>query len=117
MAASPWPALDGQLAVVFNGAIYNFGDLREELRSRGFIFKSATDTEVLLHGYQAWGMTEMVKRLRGMFAFALWDRRVGKLFLVRDRLGVKPWYTPRAGARSLSPPRLELCIAAGLPAL
>lgn len=86
----PMTALDGQLALVFNGAIYNFGDLRKELRARGFIFNSGTDTEVLLHGYQAWGMTEMVKRLRGMFAFALWDRRGGKLFLVRDRLGVKP---------------------------
>ena len=86
----PMTSLDGEVAVVFNGAIYNFHDLREQLRANGSVFSSATDTEVLLHGYQAWGMVEMVKRLRGMFAFALWDIRRRKLFLVRDRLGVKP---------------------------
>ena len=86
----PMLSPDGELAVVFNGAIYNFADLRKELASNGCVFSSATDTEVLLHGYRAWGITEMVKRLRGMFAFALWDRRRKKLFLVRDRLGVKP---------------------------
>ena len=86
----PMALREGDVAVVFNGAIYNFRELRKELGSRGVNFNSGTDTEVLLHGYQAWGITEMVKRLRGMFAFALWDRRRGKLFLVRDRLGVKP---------------------------
>jgi asparagine synthase (glutamine-hydrolysing) len=86
----PMVSFDGELALVFNGAIYNFIDLRKQLRSSGCVITSATDTEVLLHGYQAWGMAEMVKRLRGMFAFALWDRRRGRLFLVRDRLGVKP---------------------------
>lgn len=76
--------------IVFNGAIYNFRELRHELQARGYAFKSETDTEVLLAGYDAWGIDELVKRLRGMFAIALWDDREQKLFLVRDRLGVKP---------------------------
>jgi asparagine synthase (glutamine-hydrolysing) len=81
---------DGQVGVVFNGAIYNFVELRGELEGRGFAFRSRTDTEVLLHGYRAWGMEGLVGRLRGMFAFGLWDEAAGRLFLVRDRLGVKP---------------------------
>jgi asparagine synthase (glutamine-hydrolysing) len=81
---------DRALGVVFNGAIYNYRDLRDELVSRGYSFVSHTDTEVLLHGYIEWGVDRMVSRLRGMFAFALWDERARKLYLVRDRLGVKP---------------------------
>jgi len=80
----------GKLGIVFNGAIYNFRPLRAELETRGFVFVSETDTEVLLNGYTAWGIDELVKKLRGMFAFALWDEDAQKLFLVRDRLGVKP---------------------------
>jgi len=81
---------DRAIGVVFNGAIYNFRKLRVELEDRGYQFRSNTDTEVLVHGYDAWGLDGMVTRLRGMFAFALWDDRRGTLFLVRDRLGVKP---------------------------
>ena len=81
---------DRALGVVFNGAIYNYRDLRHELLSSGYAFASHTDTEVLLHGYAEWGLDRLVGRLRGMFAFALWDNRAKKLFLVRDRLGVKP---------------------------
>jgi asparagine synthase (glutamine-hydrolysing) len=81
---------DGQVGVVFNGAIYNFRALRHELEAQGCVFHSQTDTEVLLHGYRAWGIDGLVIRLRGMFAFGLWDERARKLFLVRDRLGVKP---------------------------
>jgi len=81
---------DRRYGIVFNGAIYNFRDLRHELQTRGYAFKSETDTEVLLAGYDAWGIDELVKRLRGMFAIALWDDREQKLLLVRDRLGVKP---------------------------
>jgi len=86
----PMTAAGGSVMVTFNGAIYNFQNLRRELCARGYHFRSATDTEVLLHGYCEWGMPDLVKRLRGMFAFALWDNSAGKLFLVRDRLGVKP---------------------------
>ncbi|MEP7198299.1 MAG: asparagine synthase (glutamine-hydrolyzing) [Chloroflexota bacterium] len=91
-AAGRQPMLtpDGQVGVVFNGAIYNFRALRHELEAHGCAFHSQTDTEVLLHGYRAWGIDGLVARLRGMFAFGLWDERVRKLFLVRDRLGVKP---------------------------
>ena len=81
---------DREIAVVFNGAIYNFLSLRAELETRGYKFRSNTDTEVLIHGYREWGLDELVTRLRGMFAFALWDDPKRKLFLVRDRLGVKP---------------------------
>jgi asparagine synthase (glutamine-hydrolysing) len=88
--AQPMVTPDGRTGVVFNGAIYNFRDLRTELSGRGFSFVSETDTEILLAGYRAWGIDELVARLNGMFAFALWDTATGRLFLVRDRLGVKP---------------------------
>ncbi len=81
---------DGKIGLVLNGAIYNFRPLRAELKTKGFKFKSETDTEVLLHGYQAWGFDSLVSKIQGMFAIALWDDREKKLFLVRDRLGVKP---------------------------
>jgi asparagine synthase (glutamine-hydrolysing) len=86
------PMLSGDAAVgvVFNGAIYNFPLLRRELEQRGRRFRSQTDTEVLVHGYLEWGLDELVARLRGMFAFGLWDAGQEKLWLVRDRLGVKP---------------------------
>jgi len=86
----PMVTPDGAIGVVFNGAIYNYRELRQELVADGFSFVSQTDTEVLLHGYRRWGVDELVRRLRGMFAFALWDDRGKRLFLVRDRLGVKP---------------------------
>lgn len=88
---------DGALGVVFNGAIYNFHELRRELAATGVAFRSETDTEILLHGYRAWGIDRLVTRLRGMFAFALWDARAERLFLVRDRLGVKPLLYVRRG--------------------
>jgi asparagine synthase (glutamine-hydrolysing) len=86
----PMLTADATIGVTFNGAIYNFRALRLELEARGVRFHSQTDTEVLIEGYRAWGIDELVKRLRGMFAFGLWDERAQKLFLVRDRLGVKP---------------------------
>lgn len=88
--AQPMASADGAFWVVFNGAIYNFKSLRAELEKRGCRFRSASDTEVLLHGYRAWGILSLVRRLRGMFAFGLWDSAARKLYLVRDRLGVKP---------------------------
>ena len=86
----PMTLSDGSTSVVLNGAIYNFMELRKELETRGCVFRSRTDTEVLLHGYRAWGIDGLLQRIRGMWAFGLWDVREHKLFLVRDRLGVKP---------------------------
>jgi asparagine synthase (glutamine-hydrolysing) len=74
---------------ICNGEIYNFKDIKEELIKRGHIFVTNTDTEVLAHGYEEWGI-DFVKKLNGMFAFALWDLKTKKLFLVRDRLGIRP---------------------------
>ena len=83
---------DGRLVVVFNGEIYNFQALRTELQAAGHTFATDhSDTEVLLHGYEEWGR-EMVTRLRGMFAFAIWDKAEGKLFCARDHFGIKPFY-------------------------
>ena len=98
-AAGHQPMLspDRSVGVVFNGAIYNFHELRDDLIGGGCSFVSETDTEVLLHGYREWGIDGLVQRLRGMFAFALWDDRAQRLLLVRDRLGVKPLVYARDG--------------------
>ena len=94
----PMLSPDGAIGVVFNGAIYNFRALRQELEAIGFAFRTNTDTEVLVHGFVAWGIRRLVERLRGMFAFAIWDNAAHRLFLVRDRLGVKPLaYVERPG--------------------
>lgn len=81
---------DGSVGIVFNGCIYNFLELRAELESAGHRFRSRCDTEVLVRGYEHWGMEAMMPRLRGMYAFAIWDERRRKLSLGRDRMGVKP---------------------------
>src|SRR5262249_28466073 len=104
----PMTSDDGSLVVTFNGEIYNYIELREELRSRGRVFVTNTDTEVLLHGYREWG-AELPRRLKGMFAFAIVDRRRRELFLARDRFGEKPLFyvdTPNATASpsALRPP-------------
>src|SRR5687768_11380876 len=83
---------DGQVGLVFNGCIYNFQDIRRELETRGRQFRSKSDTEVLLVGYQEWGVDGLLPKLRGMFAFVLWDQAQSRLWMVRDRLGVKPLY-------------------------
>ncbi len=82
---------DGNLAVVYNGEIYNFREIRAELIERGYQFKTHCDTEVIVYAWAAWGEA-CVDRFRGMFAFALWDRRQETLFLARDRMGIKPLF-------------------------
>ena len=88
----------GRYAIVFNGEIYNHRDLRAELEADGWRFKTSSDTEVLLVGYLAWG-AGVLDRLRGMFAFAVWDREARELFCARDFFGIKPfYYTVQPGA-------------------
>lgn len=82
---------DGSICVVFNGEIYNYQELMPELRALGHVFRTRSDTEVIIHAWEAWG-ERCVDRFRGMFAFALWDRQRETLFLARDRIGVKPLF-------------------------
>lgn len=79
------------LVVIFNGEIYNYVELKEELKLQGHEFRTNSDTEVLLHGYEEWGK-ELPKKLRGMFAFSIWDKASKTLFCARDHFGIKPLY-------------------------
>ena len=92
-ARADQPMVDEELnlVLVFNGTIYNYKELRTELLAMGYRFFSESDSEVILKSFHAWG-THCVQRFFGMFAFAVWDRRDGRLFLARDRFGIKPLY-------------------------
>ena len=87
---------DDTVWIVFNGEIYNHVELRRELIARGHRFRTHSDTEAIVHAYEEWG-PQCARRLRGMFAFALWDDRTQRLTLVRDRLGIKPIYYAQLG--------------------
>lgn len=91
---------DNTLQVVFNGEIYNFVELRKELEALGHVFRTHSDTEVIVHGYEQWG-ADCVKRFNGMFAFVLWDATKREIFVARDHLGVKPLYYATVGNRLL----------------
>jgi asparagine synthase (glutamine-hydrolysing) len=82
---------EGTLAMVYSGEAYNYTELRDELRRRGHAFRTTSDTEVVLHAYQEWGES-LAEHLNGMYAFAIWDARTDKLVMVRDRMGIKPFY-------------------------
>lgn len=94
--SQPMSSADGQYVIVFNGEIYNFQDIRTDLLKKGHLFRTLSDTEVILNAYREWGM-DCVNRFNGMFAFALWDKGLRRLWLVRDRLGKKPLYLLCAG--------------------
>ncbi|MCF8143859.1 MAG: asparagine synthase (glutamine-hydrolyzing) [Deltaproteobacteria bacterium] len=87
----PMGTHDGRVQIVYNGEIYNFKEIRKTLKGVGHSFRTETDTEVILEAYLEWGM-ECLTHFVGMFAFALWDTKIGTLFLARDRIGIKPLY-------------------------
>ena len=89
--SQPMSNEDNTIWIVYNGEIYNFLELKEQLYSKGHIFKTNSDTEVILHAYEEFGVV-CLDHLRGMFAFAIWDDNKKQLFAARDRLGIKPFY-------------------------
>jgi asparagine synthase (glutamine-hydrolysing) len=114
------PMQDGtaRVTLTFNGEIYNFSELRAELEGHGARFRSDSDTEVIVEGYRLWG-DEVVSRLRGMFAFALWDGERGRLLVGRDRLGIKPLYYVERPGQFMFASEVRALLATGLvpPAL
>lgn len=105
---------DGTVAVVFNGEIYNFRDLRQELESKGHVFRTRSDTEAIVHAYEEWG-EDCSHHLRGMFAFAVLDRRAGcsHVLLARDRLGIKPLYYAWADGALFFASEVRALVASG----
>jgi asparagine synthase (glutamine-hydrolysing) len=114
-ALQPMTNYDGTVHVVFNGEIYNFQELRGLLEKAGYVFRSESDTEVLVHGYEEWGIEGLLERLVGIFAFALWDERTKLLYLVRDHLGVKPLYYTECDGTLLFASEVKAFYAAGFP--
>ncbi|NOY75086.1 MAG: asparagine synthase (glutamine-hydrolyzing) [Kiritimatiellaeota bacterium] len=109
-ANQPFVNEDGSVRLVANGEIYNFRELREELLEAGHVFKSRSDSEVLLHGYEEWGIEKLLGRINGMFAFTIHDSKINRLFCARDRMGIKPLYYHYAGGAGFA-------FASELPAL
>jgi asparagine synthase (glutamine-hydrolysing) len=104
---------DGSVQIVFNGEIYNHADVRPQLESAGHRYRTRSDTETIVHAYEQWG-DDCVERLRGMFAFAIWDGPRRRLLLARDRLGVKPLYWAKVGGRLVFGSEIKAVLASGL---
>jgi len=96
----PMTTSDNEVTITYNGEIYNFMEIRAELEAKGYHFKTRCDTEVILYAYHAWG-PDSVKRLRGMFAYVIYDNRDKTIFMTRDRLGIKPLFYARSGERTI----------------
>ena len=104
---------DGTVWIVYNGEIYNHADIRTDLEARGHVYRTRCDTETIVHAYEEWG-EECVHRFRGMFAFAIWDAPKRRLFLVRDRRGIKPLYWTRVGDALLFGSEIKAILASDL---
>jgi asparagine synthase (glutamine-hydrolysing) len=104
---------DGTVWIVYNGEVYNHADIRRDLEGRGHRYRTKCDTETIVHAYEEWG-DQCVHRLRGMFAFAIWDAPKRRLLLVRDRLGIKPLYWCRAGRTLLFASEIKAILASNL---
>src|SRR3954453_11815238 len=104
---------DGSIWVIFNGEIYNHGEVRKELEAHGHAYRTKSDTETIVHAYEQWG-EDCVHRLRGMFACAIWDAPTRRLLLVRDRLGIKPLYWTRTPEALLFGSEIKAILASGL---
>ncbi len=105
---------DGTIWITFNGMIYNYRELRRELHALGHRFRSASDTEVIVHAYEEWG-EDCLRRFDGMFAFAIWDANARSLLAARDRFGVKPVYWAEHDGRFILGSELKVVLAAGVP--
>ena len=113
--AQPMTNAAGNVCVTYNGEIYNHREIRAALEPQGYGYRTRSDTETLLHSYEAYG-TEMVDRLQGMFAFAIWDAAQRQLLLARDRLGIKPMYYAVVDGELLFGSEIKALVAAGLRA-
>src|SRR5438270_10967527 len=106
----PMASASGTAWITYNGEIYNFAEIRQELEGLGYPFRSRSDTEVIVNGWQAWG-PKVFSRLRGMFALAIWDQRSQRLILARDRLGKKPLYYAHTAAAFLFGSEIKALLA------
>jgi len=111
-AAQPMLSADGRFVISYNGEVYNFRELRAELQARGHVFRSSSDTEVVIEAFSEWGYAA-IERFNGMFALALWDCTAQRLFLARDRFGIKPMYVARVGNALLFGSEVKALLAHG----